>query len=276
MTPDEYCAQKAAPPGSSLYYATLFLPGPLRPGVVALYALRHEITSVRSECSDPGVGRVKLAWWREELERLAAGSPRHPVTRALAPALEENGLPVTTLGALVEATESTLSRRGFARLDELALYCRAIEQPPLALAARMSAADDAETAPWTEPLALGIGLTWVLQHARDDLADGRSLLPRECLEAAGLDEGELLRAPASEAAAGVVGQVAGEARQALSGFRAVLPERECPRQGFARALAAMAGATVTLWDRRGYPVPDWKLSISPLRRLWIAWRSTRR
>ena len=65
MTPDQYCQQKAVASGSSFYYSFLFLPQERRRAIIALYAFCREVDDVVDECTDLGVARVKLSWWRE-------------------------------------------------------------------------------------------------------------------------------------------------------------------------------------------------------------------
>src|SRR5512147_2678497 len=88
MTPDEYCQRKAAASGSSFYYSFLFLPPPRRRAITALYAYCREVDDVVDDAIDAGVAEAKLAWWGEEIDRMYAGEPQHPVTRALAPHLQ--------------------------------------------------------------------------------------------------------------------------------------------------------------------------------------------
>ena len=87
MTPHEYCQDKAAKSGSSFYYSFLFLPELQRNAITALYAFCREVDDVVDECSDIGVARAKLSWWKEEVDKLYAGNPQHPVTLALADSL---------------------------------------------------------------------------------------------------------------------------------------------------------------------------------------------
>ena len=68
MTPDEYCQQRTARSGSSFYYSFLFLPPPRRRAITALYAFCREVDDVVDEVREPDVARVKLAWWRREVQ----------------------------------------------------------------------------------------------------------------------------------------------------------------------------------------------------------------
>ena len=98
----DYCREKAAAPGSDLYYALLFTDPSARPGLIGLGALSHELAAVIADCSDPAVARLKFRWWREEIGRLYGRQPRHPVTRHwLAGGLPET-IPETDLLAVVE------------------------------------------------------------------------------------------------------------------------------------------------------------------------------
>ena len=105
MSPDEYCQQKAAASGSSFYYSFLFLPPERRRAITALYAFCREVDDVVDEVSDPGVARTKLAWWRQEIGAIYAGTPQHPVAQALVPV-------VRTLRAGARAPRADHRRHG--------------------------------------------------------------------------------------------------------------------------------------------------------------------
>ena len=63
------------------YLATLFAPADAREALFALYAFDHEITRVRRMVSEPVAGLVRLQWWREALDALAADQPPSPGRR---------------------------------------------------------------------------------------------------------------------------------------------------------------------------------------------------
>ena len=81
---DEYCRQKSVPAGGSFYYSILYYPEHLRRDLRALHALGMELEEIITECSDPGVMQIKFAWWQDEIMRLYQNMARHPVSRALA------------------------------------------------------------------------------------------------------------------------------------------------------------------------------------------------
>jgi len=79
----DYCINKAIPDGSNLYYATIFETGRNKAIIICLHALLYELTDIIYACSDPGIARIKLGWWQEEIARLFNKQPRHPVTKQI-------------------------------------------------------------------------------------------------------------------------------------------------------------------------------------------------
>ena len=83
MDPDRYCLNEAAPPGSSLYYATLFAGTRERAALVAIHALRHTLLGIVDTIADPNVRAHKLNWWSDEIMEARDGGARHPVSVAI-------------------------------------------------------------------------------------------------------------------------------------------------------------------------------------------------
>jgi len=103
---DTWLRERVGDPADDLYFAALFAHPRTRPGVTAAAALYVELEAIATRFRDLNVARTKLAWWREELGRLDAGQPAHPVTRALADA--SAATPVQPLLDLVTGMELIL------------------------------------------------------------------------------------------------------------------------------------------------------------------------
>jgi NADH dehydrogenase [ubiquinone] 1 alpha subcomplex assembly factor 6 len=79
-----YCAAQVREHDPDRYLATLFAPAAAREALFSLYAFDHEVARVPRVVSEPMAGLVRLQWWRDALEGLAAGRPlAHPVVEAL-------------------------------------------------------------------------------------------------------------------------------------------------------------------------------------------------
>jgi 15-cis-phytoene synthase len=79
------------PAGSPRWYAWLFTPRHTRGTPARLFALESELRSIVTSQVDHGVTHLKLQWWRDEVLRLVQGSPRHPLTQALARQVPDRG-----------------------------------------------------------------------------------------------------------------------------------------------------------------------------------------
>lgn len=98
----------AAAPGDAFYYASRYLPKSARAAVNVIEAGRREIARIPQTCSDRGVAHVKLAWWREELDRVESGEPRHEIGHALVPLARADTALLGAFVTLVDATAASL------------------------------------------------------------------------------------------------------------------------------------------------------------------------
>ena len=78
----------ATPQGSSAYYLVRFSPARLRERQAVLFAWRRELHRLISS-SDPGVARLKLDYWRNELHAEKLGNSRHPLAQMIGKHLED-------------------------------------------------------------------------------------------------------------------------------------------------------------------------------------------
>ncbi len=93
------------------WLAARFIADPAaRADVVLLYALNHELARVAEIVSEPMLGHIRLAWWREGLEEAAAGGAvlDHPVLKAMAGALASGAFSLEDLTALVDGRAGDL------------------------------------------------------------------------------------------------------------------------------------------------------------------------
>jgi len=89
--------------------------------LVNLYAIHIELGRVASSVSASLAGEIRLAWWREEVEALAAGdrTPGHPALRALTGV---GAQVVTGLQNMIEGRHADLEPRPFATCADVERY----------------------------------------------------------------------------------------------------------------------------------------------------------
>ena len=123
---DFACAAIARRHDHERYLACLYAPPSRRAALLALLAANHEVAKTAEVVSEPGIGQIRLQWWRETLEGVAAGRPRaHEVAVPLAEAVAGHGLKLDRLHAIIDAREADLEGEPPATLDDLEAYAAA-------------------------------------------------------------------------------------------------------------------------------------------------------
>jgi phytoene synthase len=273
MTPDEYCADKVAQSGSSFYYSFRLLSPPRRIAITALYAFCREVDDVVDEVSDESVARVKLAWWRTEVDAIFGGMPRHPVALALQRAVAHYAITQANLQTVIDGMQMDLDKVRYVDFAELETYCDKVAGVVGVLSAQIFGYQDSRTLEYAEELGLAFQLTNIIRDVGEDARRGRIYLPQDDLARFGVTASDVLRARATPAFVELMRFETDRARAWYDAAFAALPARDRQPQ---RAGLAMAAIYRTLLDEiaaDGYRVLDRRLALTPLRKLWIATRA---
>ena len=274
MTPDQYCQDKAARSGSSFYYSFLFLPPPRRQAITALYAFCREVDDVVDETSDAQLARVKLDWWRSEVDRLFAGAPEHPVTRALAPHLESCAIGRRQMHEIIDGMQMDLEQQRYLDFEGLRLYCHRVAGVVGELAANIFGASDPDgTREYAHQLGLAFQLTNIIRDVGEDARRGRIYLPVEDLQRFGVAQHEILDSKHSERFEALMRFQAERAREHYRRAFAALPEADRQAQRPGLIMAAIYKTLLDEIERDGFRVLSQKLSLTPIRKLWLAWKT---
>lgn len=276
MNPDDYCQRKAAASGSSFYYSFLFLPAEQRRAILALYAFCREADDVVDDCSDAGVARLKLQWWREEIGRAFQGTPQHPVTQALQPHLQRYNLPEEYFREILDGMEMDLNQQRYPDFSSLALYCYRAAGVVGLLAAEIFGYQDRGTLKYATELGTALQLTNILRDVHEDARRGRIYLPQDELRAAGVGEDDLLRGTGTPQLQQLFAQQATRARDYYARAEQLLPEVDRPAQRSGLIMAGIYRALLDEIEADGFRVLERRLALTPLRKLWIAWKIARR
>jgi 15-cis-phytoene synthase len=275
VTPDEYCQQKAAQSGSSFYYSFLFLPPPRRRAITALYAFCREVDDVVDEVHDAGVAQTKLAWWRQEIDRTFNGAPQHPVAKALAAVVREFALPEEHFQTVIDGMAMDLTHARYLDFPSLESYCHRVAGVVGLMSAEIFGYQEASTRDYARNLGIAFQLTNICRDVGEDARRGRIYLPQEDLARFGVTPSSLLRAEYSDAFRNLM---AFEVERTQSWYDRALASLAPVDRAAQRAGLAMAAIYRTLLReiaRDGYRVLDRRTSLTPIRKLWIAWKASR-
>ncbi|NLP64144.1 squalene/phytoene synthase family protein [Paraburkholderia sacchari] len=279
MNFDEYCLQKAAPPGSSTYYALRQAGAAHQPLLAALFALRRELEETAKETSDPTVGRTKLAWWQKELAALAAGSASHPVTQALAHHLDGTAAVYPLLQQLLAGFEMDFEQARYLDLPNLRRYIDGVGGTFATLVAQVGARTDearASAARWAAPLGNALMLAQFVPEIGNDARHGRIYVPIDELQRYNVTAADLINRRYSGEFTELMQFQTARARETVKAALDAIPVAERRHQRTLRALAALELALLDEVEREGFQVLHQQIVITPIRKLWIAWRAARR
>ena len=273
MTPDEYCEHKAAQSGSSFYYSFLFLAPERRRAITALYAFCREVDDVADEASDVELARVKLAWWRTEIANLVAGHPAHPVTRALAPFAARFGIDGARMNEIIDGMEMDLTRHRYADFDSLRIYCHRAAGVVGQLSASVFGYRNPSTLEYAEALGIAFQLTNIIRDVGEDARRGRVYLPADEMARFGLSAQDILARKPGEPFRALMAMQAERAEAWYERAFALLAAEDRRDQRAGLIMAAIYRTLLAEIRAAGFPVLEGRVALTPIRKLWIAWKT---
>jgi phytoene synthase len=272
MTPDAYCEQKAARSGSSFYYAFRLLPPHRRRAIIALYAFCREVDDVVDEVADPGVARLKLAWWRTEIAAVFSGTPQHPIAQALQNVVAEFRLPQEHFQAVIDGMVMDLDQNRYLDFTALERYCHHVAGVVGLLSAEIFGYSDPATRDYARDLGIAFQLTNIVRDVGEDARRGRIYLPQDELASFGVKEADVLQRRITPAFTALMAYQVARARSWHTRALAKLPrcDRRAQRPGL--IMAAIYRRLLDQIERDGFRVLDQRIALTPLAKAWLAWK----
>ena len=273
MSPDEYCQQKTVQSGSSFYYSFLFLPPERRRAITALYAFCREVDDTVDECTDESIARIKLAWWRTEVSAMYKGTGTHPVMQALQPHLAVYRLEEKHMQAIIDGMEMDLNQSRYLDFPAMKKYCWHVASVVGILSASIFGVTDPRTLEYAEKLGLAFQLTNIIRDVGEDARKGRIYLPVNELQQFGVTAGDLLNARHSDKFEALMRFQVARAQTAYDDAFALLPKQDRRAQRPGLMMAAIYRAVLDEIERDNFHVLTQRISLTPLRKLWLAWKT---
>jgi phytoene synthase len=259
------------------YQTALFAPAERREALFTLYAFNYEVARVRESVTQPMLGQIRLQWWREVVDAAYAGAParEHLVAGPLA-ALIARLAPIRQhFERIIDARERDLDDAPPADLAALTDYAEGTSGRLLQLVLEALGATEPATAAAAEEVGIGYAFAGLLRAMPYHAGAGRSYIPAELAERAGLNPNDYLRrrdSPGLRTAAAELTEAAAE-HLAAARRQAGHPRRE------ARAAllpAVIADGFLMRLRRAGYnpfapelarpdPLQSWRLFAAALR-----------
>ncbi|OGB00155.1 MAG: squalene synthase HpnD [Burkholderiales bacterium RIFCSPHIGHO2_12_FULL_61_11] len=273
MTPAQYVQQKAAASGSSFYYAFLFLPKERRAAITAFYAFCREIDDVVDEVVDPGVAQTKLAWWQGEVAQSFAGNPTQPVMKALMPMAAPFQIEARHLQAVITGCQMDLTQNRYLDFPGLTQYCHLVAGIVGEVAARIFGQTEEATTAYAHKLGLAFQLTNIIRDVGEDALRGRIYLPVNELQRFEVKAHEILKRQYSERFTALMQFQTERALALYDEALAMLPQADRRSQKPGLMMASIYRALLREIAADGYQVLHQRVSLTPLRKFWLAWKT---
>jgi phytoene synthase len=263
---------RAVPPGSARYWSWLFAARESREPLLGIYALLAEWGALMDPGTETAVAQLKLAWWQEEMQRLTAGAPVHPVSHYLAAQPRAADADFAPLIGAVQAAARHVAGAPLERGEELEAHSSALRGRPLLVAAQLAAeraGDPPKSGRSVAALAAAEYLTAAIADYRRAALAGRVALPVDELLAAGIEDADLTAAEPPPHLQSYLERLRGRAAQLFAEAATELPAAERAQLRHVLILAALG--TKTLNRPGGAAATDVRL-----RDLYLAWITARR
>jgi len=267
---DSTDAPVGPPPGSSVYYALQRCPAPQRAGLTALLRFHVQVRAIVTTVSDLSVAQAKLAWWDRQLDAMERGAAEHPTLRALAPFAQASALSARALRGVIDSVQIDLQQNRWIDRSALLHYARTGSGQTLRNSAVLLGLDGEAARASAEQLGVGLRLISCIRHLGRDAVQGRIYLPLDAMQRHGITAAQLQQRRMDAGVAVLLAEQSALARQsveqALAGLAPFARRQTAPL----RALGAMALALLQEIERSDYAVLHQRISLTPLRKLWIS------
>jgi phytoene synthase len=264
--------QRTLLPGSDFYYATLYAGKEVRESLSMLEAFRGEINLIPVTCSDPGVARIKLAWWREEIEKLGSTRPKHEISRSLVPLVAADPSLKRVLEKTIDAVDARFGRTHARTSAECVALADELHGGLWSEYARICGAVDGRTLETVRGLGcwieIGYGLRDFGRLVRADVLP----ISLQSLEKHGLSVDDLATPSSRGALRSLLEEEIDTTRAEIVTRIDAIPRADRRRQRVAVTLGHIVAATLVEISRDGYRVIEQRLELTPIRKLWTAWR----
>lgn len=213
-----YCRRVTRQSSSNFSYAFRLLSKDRHNALCATYAFCRFMDDItdqpdtlmdaprRPDCAPetaPHTRAETLAWllklWREELDYCYNQRPRHPISQALADAIQRFPIQRQHLAGIIDGVEMDLHRTRYQTFDELRDYCYHVASLVGLICIEIFGYRNPHTPDYAMNLGLALQLTNILRDVGEDARRGRIYLPAEDLAACGYSEQELCAGVYNEA-----------------------------------------------------------------------------
>lgn len=200
--------------------AALFAPAAARDDLLTLFAFNSELARIAGQVSEPGLGAIRLQWWRDAIERAEKGEATgHPVADAFGDVLARRKLSRERIGSLIDARSFDIGETVMPDTRTLQAYLFDTTGGLFALAAEIVGAEGENQGQIAQAAGQAYGLVRVMRSLPVLAAKGRTYLAADALEKAGCTPQGIFAGQSGPGLKSVLAEMREESRAALRNAR---------------------------------------------------------
>jgi 15-cis-phytoene synthase len=266
------CAEITRRASSNFYYAFMLLPHERRRALYSVYAFCRFIDDIADgdRITDPA---AMLTQWREELDRVYAGTPSRSISRALSENVRRFNIPRRYFEEVIDGVEMDLTQRRYDSFAGLCLYCRRVASAVGLICIEIFGYRNQFTRVYAERLGIAFQLTNIIRDVSEDAARGRIYLPLEDLARFDVSEAEILNSVYTPRFRQLIEFEAQRARQYYREAEEALANEDRGSMLAAEGMRLIYASLLERIARTGYRVFDRRMRLSAPRKLYLVGRA---
>lgn len=276
MTPAQYCEDKTRGAGSSFFYAFMFLPAEQRRAMMALYAFCREVDDIADGVHDADTAMRKLHYWRQEVACSFQGNAQHPVARELQWAARRFGFQAEMFEEIMDGMAMDIAGQPINKAADLALYCYRVAGIVGLLSIEVFGYHNRRTRNFATTLGEALQLTNILRDLKEDAARGRIYIPLEERARFGVSDEDFKQGRMHDALASLLAHYGNATEQRYQEALRLLPDEDRTALRPSLVMGAIYYAHFQRLQAVHFDVWRQQVRLSPLQKMWIAWRAWRR
>lgn len=265
MTPKEYCYQKAAPPGSALYFSLRGLTSLQKDKLVAIYAFYREIEDITLADVDPISAHAKLNWWRSEIDNK---QPSHPIALALQQISDPD-----SLIKIIDGLEQNLTFPIFETFEDVAVHLIRTAGARELLMAKVLLNNEQIDPETIYKFMLVIELVIYLQHLHRYVRRGIIYFAQDEMQKYKVTEEMLHEFVTTSAICDLLKLQADKIEKSYQKAKAALPKNIKPQLFSLLSRCEICRAVLKAIKSSDFNVLENFIDITPLRKWWIAFKN---
>jgi len=269
----DHCQALTKREAKNFYYGFMLLPAGQRRAIYAAYAFARECDDIVDAGLPAEEASLRLAAYRESLDRCLEGCPLGPVFLALRDAIDSYRIPHEYFYRLIDGVETDLTVRRYGTFEELKRYCYLVASVVGLISIEIFGYRGGEQARrHAADLGIALQLTNILRDVQEDLQRDRIYLPLDELARFGYAEDDLREGVANDAFRRLMAFQAGRAGQYFESGRRLLPYLSRRARACVGVMASIYSTILDDIQREPETVLKRRVSLSAGQKLALAGR----